>query len=198
MQEIRASPPLSRGSASGSPSRATQLSLTSVREANQFLGPLRIFLVSLEGDDRAQVKLGKLGTPGKFGTPRILRFDVPDVPAGEYTVAIWFKGYATGTWANALEGINPLLTIRAADKGAACSAQSDGQTITIGGLGVGLIAWGWRRAARRAASTTATRRSSAAHASSGNHTPSRISSRPDSSFASRHARISVGVTRRYT
>jgi hypothetical protein len=48
------------------------------------------------------------------------------------------------------------------------------------------------------ASTTATRRSSAAHASSGNHTPSRISSRPDSSFASRQARISVGVTRRYT
>ncbi len=48
------------------------------------------------------------------------------------------------------------------------------------------------------ASTTAARRSSAAHASSGNHTPSRISSRPDSSFASRHARISVGVTCRYT
>ena len=50
----------------------------------------------------------------------------------------------------------------------------------------------------RSGSTTATNRSSAAHASSGNHTPSRISSRPESSFASRHARICVGVTRRYT
>ena len=36
------------------------------------------------------------------------------------------------------------------------------------------------------------------HVSIGNHSPPRISSRPDSSFASRHARISVGVTRRYT
>lgn len=84
---------------------------------------------------------------------------MPDVPAGEYTVAIWFKGYETSTWANALEGITPLLTISAADEGRASPAQADGRTgsmflalaLTVGALGTGLVAWGWRRAARRAA-----------------------------------------------
>jgi hypothetical protein len=123
--------------------------------SEQFLGPLRIFIVSLEGDDRAQIKIGELGIPGKFDAPRILRFEVPDVPAGEYTVAIWFKGYETGTWANALEGINRLLTIGAADEGRASPAPADGRTgsplwalaLTVGGLGAGLVAWGWRRRA---------------------------------------------------
>jgi len=127
--------------------------------SEQFLGPLRIFLVSLEGDDRAQIKIGELGTPGKFDAQRILRFEVPDAPAGEYTVAIWFKGYETGTWANALEGINPLLTIGAADERRASPTQvrrADWSplwalALTVGGLGAGLVAWGWRRAARRAA-----------------------------------------------
>src|SRR5215207_8972392 len=45
-----------------------------------FVGPLRIFLVSLEGSDRDQIKIGELGTPGKFDAPQILRFEVPDVP----------------------------------------------------------------------------------------------------------------------
>jgi hypothetical protein len=126
--------------------------------SEQFLGPLRIFLVSLEGD-RSQVKIGELGTPGKFDAPRILRFEVPDVPAGDYTIAIWFKGYETGAWANALEGINPLLTIGTADERRTSPARSDRQPVsplwilafTVGGLGAGLGAWGWRRAARRAA-----------------------------------------------
>jgi hypothetical protein len=126
--------------------------------SEQFLGPLRIFLVSLEGDDRAQIKIGELGTPGRFDARRILRFEVPDVPAGEYTVAIWFKGYETGTWANALEGIHPLLTIGAADERGASPTKSDGQprsllgalALTVGGLGAALVGWGWRRAARRA------------------------------------------------
>lgn len=61
------------------------------------------------------IKIGQLGMPGRFGTPSTLRFEVPEVPAGDYTVAIWFKGYATGSWGNALAGIHPLLTIRAAD-----------------------------------------------------------------------------------
>lgn len=111
--------------------------------------------MSLEGDDRAQIKIGELGTPGKFDAPRTLRFEVPDVPAGEYTVAIWFKGYETGTWANALEGINPLLTIGAADEREASPTKSDGQTrsllwalaLMVGSLGGALVAWGWRRAA---------------------------------------------------
>ncbi len=114
--------------------------------SEQFLGPLRMFLVSLQGADRFQVNIGDMGTPGKFGAPRTLRFEVPDVHAGDYTVAIWFKGYETGTWANVLEGINPLLTIGAADESAASPAQSDGQSrwpfwalaITVGGLGADL------------------------------------------------------------
>jgi hypothetical protein len=127
--------------------------------SEQFLGPLRIFLVSLEGAERAQTKIGELGTPGKFDAPRRLRFEVPDVPAGDYTVAIWFKGYGTGTWANALEGINPLLTIGTAEERGASPARSDGQprsplwalALTLAGLGAGVVAWGWRRAVRRAA-----------------------------------------------
>ena len=127
----------------------------------QFLGELRIFLVSLEGDDRPQVKIGELGTPGEFGPPRVLRFEVPDVPAGEYTVAIWVRGYRTGTWANAVEGINPLLTIGAADQGTAFTNASGSQGssvlraagVTVGGLALGLVALGRRRRhAARAAS----------------------------------------------
>ena len=124
-----------------------------------FVGPLRIFLVSLEGSDRDQIKIGELGTPGKFGAPQILRFEVPDVPAGDYTVAIWFKGSETGRWANTLEGINPLLTIGAADeRGASLARQtgslgrrsgpSDDGRVGVG-LVAGVVAWGWRRAARR-------------------------------------------------
>ena len=126
-----------------------------------FVGPLRIFLVSLEGADRDQIKIGQLGTPGKFDAPQILRFEVPDVPAGDYTVAIWFKGSETGKWTNTLEGITPLLTIGEAVERGASPAPSDRQSgsplwplaMTVGGLGVGVVAgvvaWGWRRAARR-------------------------------------------------
>ena len=127
----------------------------------QFLGELRVFLVSLEGDDRPQVKIGEMGTPGDLGPPRILRFEVPDVSAGKYTVAIWVRGYRTGTWANALEGINPLLTIGPADPGAAFTDTSriEGRSVlraapvTVGGLALTLVALGWRRRhAARAAS----------------------------------------------
>jgi len=125
--------------------------------SEQFLGPLRIFLVSLEGDDRPQVKIGEVGAPGKFGTaggfgtPRMLAFKVPDLPEGEYTVAIWFKESLTGTWANALEGIHPLLTIGAADERAASPARSDEQTgpplwavaLAVGGLVAVIVAFGF-------------------------------------------------------
>ncbi len=104
----------------------------------QFMGPLRIFLVSLDDGDRSQIKLGELGTPGRFDVPRILRFEVPDVPAGDYTVAIWFRGSETGRWTNALEGIDPLLTIRAGERGAS-PAPLWAIAITAGGLGAGLL-----------------------------------------------------------
>lgn len=129
--------------------------------SEQFLGPLRIFLVSLEGDDRPQVKIGETGTPGQFGTagdsgtPRVLTFKVPELPEGEYTVAIWFKESLTGTWASALEGVQPLLTIGAADG----RTTSDEQTVppvwalalAVGGLVAVFIVFGWRRITRRPA-----------------------------------------------
>ena len=112
-----------------------------------YLGRLRIFLVSAEGLDRLQVKLGELGTPGRFGPPRILRFKVPNVPAGDYTVAIWFKGSETGRW-NALAGGNSLLTIDAAEGRSPLWTLA----LAVGGLGAGLGAWRWwRRSAVRIA-----------------------------------------------
>ena len=132
--------------------------------SEQFLGPLRIYLVPLEAADQLQgeadarlVKIGELGTPGEFGTPRVLTFEVPDLPAGEYTAAIWFKGYETGTWANALEGIHPLLTIGAANEGAVSPAGSDelswplfwAAALVVCVLVAGFVGFGWRRASRR-------------------------------------------------
>ena len=57
-------------------------------------------------------------------------------------MAIWVRGYRTGTWANVLEGINPLLTIRAADQGVSLTEASGSQGssvlltagVTVGGL----------------------------------------------------------------
>ena len=133
--------------------------------SEQFLGPLRIYLVRLEAAqdvdeeaDRRLIKIGELGTPGEFGTPRTLRFEAPTVRPGEYTAAIWFKGYSTGTWANALEGIHPLLTIDSVRGAAASPATSDRHgwppagtfALAAGTLLAALGAWGWvRRSSRR-------------------------------------------------
>ncbi len=136
-----------------------------------FPGPLRIYLVPLHVADSTQgeahrrpVKIGELGKPGDFGTPRTLRFVVPNVPSGHYAAAVWFKGYATGTWANALEGIPSILTIRNPKAEAGGGARSPGSSAEDGGrrlglgaavlpavLGTGLFAWMWlhrRRGAR--------------------------------------------------
>lgn len=127
--------------------------------SEQFLGPLRIYLVPLEAaeqlqgeSDRRLIKIGEVGMPGEFGTPQLLRFEVPDVPAGDYTAATWFKGYETGTWANALEGIHPLLTVRSGAQNAA-AATSEGQggrrvwaiSLAAAALLAGLGGWLWRR-----------------------------------------------------
>ena len=129
----------------------------------QFLGPLRVYLVLLEAaaplprssesavkreSDPRLLKVGELGKPGKFGTPRALTFEAPDLPAGEYTAAIWFKGYRTGTWSNALEGGGPLLRIDA--------ARSDDRSwlfwvvplAAVGGLVAALVGLRWRRIGR--------------------------------------------------
>jgi hypothetical protein len=133
--------------------------------SEQFLGPLRIYLVplgvadQLQGeDDPRLIKIGELGTPGEFGTPSILRFEVPDVPAGEYTAAIWFKGYATGTWANALVGIHPLVSIRSGEASAAAATSEGGGGLPLWAVGLAagaLLAavggWLWRRSIRRPA-----------------------------------------------
>lgn len=141
--------------------------------SEQFLGPLRIYLVQLEVADHVQgeddsrlVKIGELGKPGEFGTPRVLTFEVPDLPVGEYTAAIWFKGYETGKWVNALEGIHPLLTIGAAaggaDEGVAAAPGSDERSwrlywaiaLAVGCLLAGFLGLSWRHASRRPASGT--------------------------------------------
>src|SRR3990170_1824977 len=117
-----------------------------VGEGSQhFLGPLRIYLVPLHAADQLKgeadprlLKIGELGTAGEFGTPRVLRFEVPDLPAGDYTAAIWFRGYETGTWADALEGIHPLLTIEAADEGETSMVVDEG---TPAPDGSGEAAW---------------------------------------------------------
>lgn len=133
--------------------------------AEQFLGPLRVYLVPLEAADRLEgqsdprlIKIGELGTPGEFGTPRILEFEVPDVPAGDYTAAIWFKGYSTRAWANALEGMHPLLKIRTGGTRAAAAATSDGGGLllwplafALGALLAAVAGWLWRRSTQRPA-----------------------------------------------
>jgi hypothetical protein len=123
----------------------------------QFHGPLRIFLVSLAGE-RRQFKVAELGAPGECCTPRVsrraLRIEVPDLPVGDYTVAIWLNGHAGGTSENVFEGIRPLLTIKAADQGAASTTPLDGESswvvwasaLALGGIGAGLVAWVWGRA----------------------------------------------------
>ncbi|MEX0674930.1 MAG: hypothetical protein WD067_09150 [Gaiellaceae bacterium] len=81
---------------------------------------------------------------------------MPNVPARDYTAAIWFKGYATGTWANALEGIHPILTVRSGDQSAA-AASSGGEgglppwalALAAGALLTAVGGWAWRRLGRR-------------------------------------------------
>jgi hypothetical protein len=140
-------------------------------ESEQFLGPLRIYLVPLGAaddlrgeDDPRLIRIGELGKPEAFGTPSTLRFQVPDVAAGEYTAAIWFKGYATGTWGNALEGIHPLLTIHSGEASAVATTPEHGSgpplwavAVAAGALVASVGAWLWRRAPRRPATRASLR-----------------------------------------
>jgi hypothetical protein len=144
--------------------------------AHMFLAPLKVYLAPLDAADAAAqsdprlAKIGELGTPGEFDAPRILRFVVPDLPPGQYAVAIWFKGYATGRWGNAMEGIHRLLTIQAPIQSqnsesatAAPPADSeDGGTPFLRFVAlvpivllISLLLWRWRRNARHTPSATA-------------------------------------------
>jgi hypothetical protein len=137
--------------------------------ANQFMAPLKLYLVPLAAADVATTqsdprltKIGELGSSGRFDVPRTLRFVVPDVQPGQYTAAVWFKGTETGRWANALAGIGPRLTIRpAADLGpvepsrVGAPAHSDGERmpgwlLLVGGAAAtvaALVLWRRQRAA---------------------------------------------------
>lgn len=114
--------------------------------AEQFPAPLKVYLVPLAVADRATtqsdprlIKIGQLGSPGRFDVPRTLRFVVPELEPGDYTAAVWFKGTETGRWANALVGIGPRLTVRRA---------ADGGPVQRTGVGApghsdGEAMWSW-------------------------------------------------------
>jgi hypothetical protein len=93
----------------------------------QFLAPVKVYLVPLaiageatmQSDPRL-TKVGELGRLARSTCPARYGLSSPRLDPGEYTAAVWFKGIATGRWANALAGIGPRLTIReAADVGPA-------------------------------------------------------------------------------
>lgn len=149
--------------------------------AEHFLAPLKVYLMPLWVADEARTrpdpqlrqsdprltKIGELGTRGQRGVPRTLQFVVPELEAGEYTAAIWFKGTETNRWANALAGMHARLTIRqAADirqvqrTAAGGPVRPDGEgrvawsLLAVGSaaLVAGLVLWRWRRTGHRRAS----------------------------------------------
>lgn len=90
--------------------------------ANLIRPPIEIHLVpvdrsqrTLRRQDPESVKVALISTPLNEGR-RYVEFDVPSVSAGEYTAAIWFKGYVTDEWVNGAAGFQPLLTITDAPK----------------------------------------------------------------------------------
>jgi len=81
-----------------------------------YVAPFRIYLVAVENaqewrkqSDPSFIALGVHGKAGSVGLPSRFKFVVPDVPPGEYYAAVWFKGYESGRWHNALT--YPLLRV---------------------------------------------------------------------------------------
>ena len=73
--------------------------------ARAFQAPLEVYLVRRaidprvrSRDDRRLYLVGRLGREGKPITTDRLAFRVPRVPAGDYMLAIWFKGSETKRW----------------------------------------------------------------------------------------------------
>lgn len=82
------------------------------RGATYYLAPLEIYLVRIaiepEITGRRDPRLhlvGKLGSVNKPITATKLRFRVPRLALGRYTLAVWFKGTATNRWHNLAEGL---------------------------------------------------------------------------------------------
>ena len=79
--------------------------------------PIHLHLVPLEQASRSLERTDPHSTEVAFIGSRLTErrpyvdFAVPDVPAGEYTMAIWFQGYASDQWLNGAAGFQPLLTV---------------------------------------------------------------------------------------
>ena len=78
-----------------------------------YLAPLEVYLVSsraeptLTGRRDSRLRLvGRLGVRGRTILSHRLTFRVPPLPAGRYTLAVYFRGTATGRWHNLLEGLS--------------------------------------------------------------------------------------------
>jgi hypothetical protein len=87
--------------------------------ARYYLAPLEVYLVrtvvepKITGrDDRRLRLVGKLGRVGEPIEITRLAFRVPRVPAGKYTLAVWFKGTVTGRWNNLAQGLWRDATLR--------------------------------------------------------------------------------------
>ena len=77
----------------------------------RFLAPLEVYLVStaaeptLTGRRDPRLRLvGRVGSRDRI-TSHTLPFRVPPLPPGRYTLAVYFRGAATGRWHNLAEGL---------------------------------------------------------------------------------------------
>jgi hypothetical protein len=82
------------------------------RGATYYLAPLEVSLVRTDVEpqitgrtDPRLRRVGKLGTAGKPIRATRLRFRVPRVASGTYTLAVWFKGTQTHRWHNLAAGL---------------------------------------------------------------------------------------------
>ena len=80
--------------------------------AGAYLAPLEVYLVRTAVEPRVtrrtDSRLRFVGRLGRNGNPIVVNrmsFRVPHLPAGEYTLAVWFKGSETGRWHNLSEGL---------------------------------------------------------------------------------------------
>lgn len=80
--------------------------------ASAYLAPVEVYLVRTAVEPRATHRtdarlqfVGRLGRKGELIAANRLSFRVPRLPAGEYTLAVWFQGSETGRWHNLASGL---------------------------------------------------------------------------------------------